>query len=126
MHCNYIEEYGKTYVGSKWETKHPYLGCHPKKGYTVKDLVRRSPLVAATPPSPALASVRRSRGVPRTAHHPSHTAPPAESLRRALSQQKSVPPLKWTPTDLAKMAERNSPYSVQDIFALFMDRGQLA
>ena len=40
MHCNYIEEYGKTYVGSKWETKHPYLGCHPKKGYTVKDLVR--------------------------------------------------------------------------------------
>ena len=49
MHCNYIEEYGKTYVGSKWETKHPYLGCHPKKGYTVKDLVRLSPLVAAMP-----------------------------------------------------------------------------
>ena len=67
MHCNYIEEYGKTYVGSKWETKHPYLGCHPKKGYTVKDLVRISPLVAAMPPSPALAPVRR---------RPSHIAPP--------------------------------------------------
>ena len=61
-----------------WETKHPYLGCHPKKGYTVKDLV------------------------------------------------KQVPALKWTPTDLAKMAERNSPYGVQDMLAIFFDRKRLA
>lgn len=118
MHCSYIKELGDTYMGSKWETTHPYLGCHPKKGYTVKDLVR-SRRLAAAPPSPT----SRRNASPR---RPSPHTPPAESLRRAVSQTKSVPPLKWTPTDLAKMAERNSPYSVQDIFALFMDRGQLA
>ena len=64
MHCSYIEEYGKTYVGSKWETKHPYLGCHPKKGYTVKDLVRLAARLPRLPNQPR--AVRQSRGAPCT------------------------------------------------------------
>ena len=40
-------------------------------------------------------------------------------------QVKLVPPLKWTPTDLAAMAEKRSPYGVQDIMAIFTDRDRL-
>ena len=95
-HCAYVKAQGL-------ETKHPVLGCHPKKTFGVKELARHRPRCLrarlASAPAP-------------------DAAPPA--------QVKIAPALKWTPTDLAKMAERNSPYTIQDIFAMFMERHRLA
>ena len=38
---------------------------------------------------------------------------------------KQVPALKYTPTDLARIAERNSPYTIHDFLSMFVESHRL-